>query len=133
MFLVLQQSSRGPATFVQDAAAVALTSSQESVGEMRREYARRREQVVREMTGLPHVRPLPPEGGFFAMLDVREAGLPSDAVRRALLGDAGVAVVHGAVFGPAGEGLLRVSFAVGGDQLANGLVRLRAGLENCLR
>ena len=31
MFLVLQQSSRGPATFIQDAAAVALTGPQDAV------------------------------------------------------------------------------------------------------
>ncbi len=38
MFLVLQQSSRGPATFVQDAAACALTSDQECVRRMAAEY-----------------------------------------------------------------------------------------------
>ena len=32
MFLVLQQSSRGPATFIQDAAAAALTGPQDAVG-----------------------------------------------------------------------------------------------------
>ena len=42
MFLSLQQSSRGPATFVQDAAAVALTGPQDAVEEMRDEYTRRR-------------------------------------------------------------------------------------------
>ena len=42
MLLVLQQSSRGPATFVQDAAAVALSGPQQCVEDMRLEYARRR-------------------------------------------------------------------------------------------
>jgi aspartate/methionine/tyrosine aminotransferase len=45
-----------------------------------------------------------------------------------LLNDAGVAVVHGAAYGPAGEGTLRVSFASGGDTLARGLAKLRDGL-----
>jgi aspartate/methionine/tyrosine aminotransferase len=130
MFLVLQQSSRGPATFVQDAARVALTTSQAPVDEMRREYARRRQQVLKEMAGLPGVRAIPPEGGFFAMVDVRGVGIPSNDLRRTLLCDAGVAVVHGAAFGQVGEGTLRVSFASGGDQLTSGLQRLRAGLAS---
>jgi aspartate/methionine/tyrosine aminotransferase len=71
---------------------------------------------------------LPPEGGFFAMVDARDTGLPSEHIRRRLL-DAGVAVVHGAAYGPSGEGTLRVSFASGGETLTRGLERLRAGLE----
>jgi len=133
MLLVLQQSSRGPATFVQDAAAAALTSPQSSVGDMRREYAARREQVLQATAGLPGVRALSPEGGFFTMLDVRDLGVPSDDLRRRLLTDAGVAVVHGAAFGRMGEGTLRVSFASGGDELTRGLQRLRAGLLECGR
>jgi aspartate aminotransferase len=130
MFLVLQQSCRGPATFVQDAAAVALSGSQAPVEEMRLEYARRRELVARELGGLPKVRVLAPEGGFFAMVDVRETGVPSDEIRRRLLHQQGVAVVHGAAYGPRGEGTLRVSFGSGGQPLARGLERLRAGLAS---
>src|SRR4030095_9640298 len=66
MFLVLQQSSRGPATFIQDAAAVALTGTQEPTVAMQREYATRRAQVITALQGIPNVRVLPPEGGFFA-------------------------------------------------------------------
>ena len=47
MFLVLQQSSRGPATFVQDASAAALTGPQDCVAEMLAEYGRRRSLVIR--------------------------------------------------------------------------------------
>jgi len=39
-----------------------------------------------------------------------------------------VVVVHGAAYGPGGEGTLRVSFARGGDVLARGLGQLREGL-----
>jgi aspartate/methionine/tyrosine aminotransferase len=129
MFLSLQQSSRGPATFVQDAAAVALTGPQDAVDHMRLEYTRRRSLVLDSLSGLRNIRVLPPEGGFFAMVDARETGIPSEQIRRRLLVDAGVAVIHGAAYGPGGEGTLRVSFASGGDTLARGLERLRAGLE----
>jgi aspartate/methionine/tyrosine aminotransferase len=129
MFLSLQQVSRGPATFIQDAAAVALTGTQSCVEEMRAEYTRRRTQVLTALASIPRVAVLAPEGGFFAMVDAREAGVPSGQIRRRLLEEAGVAVIHGAAYGPAGEGTLRVSFASGGGTLSRGLDRLRAGLE----
>jgi len=130
MFLVLQQASRGPATFVQDAAAVALTATQDCVPEMQRLYAARRSQVLSALEHLPRTRVMAPEGGFFVMVDVRDTGIPSNEIRRRLLRDHGVAVVHGSAYGPGGEGTLRVSFASGGDPLAEGLERLREGLSH---
>jgi len=129
MFLSLQQASRGPATFIQDAAAVALSGPQDAVAEMRAEYTRRRRQVLDALATVKRVRALPPEGGFFAMVDARDTGVASDDIRKRLLSDAGVAVVPGAAYGPGGEGTLRVSFASGGDTLTRGLERLRDGLS----
>ena len=128
MLLVLQQASRGPATFVQDAAAAALEGPQDCVESMRAEYARRRTQVIESLSGIGGVTVLEPEGGFFAMVDVRAAGLASNDLRGRLLRDHGVAVMHGAAYGAGGEGTLRVSFASGGSALKEGLERLRAGL-----
>src|SRR5207244_1002647 len=124
----LQQSSRGPATFVQDAAACALRSDQASVRRTAAEYQHRRDEVVKQLTGIPGVVPLVPAGGLFVMVDVRRLGLPSDEIRRYLLREAGVVVIHGSAYGPGGEGTLRVSFAAGGATLERGLERLRAGL-----
>lgn len=128
MFLVLQQSSRGPATFIQDAAAAALAGPQDAVAEMRVGYAARRSQVLQALGGLPRVRVMAPEGGFFAMVDARDTGVASNELRMRLLTEYGVVVAHGAAYGPGGEGTLRVSFATGGDTLARGLERLREGL-----
>jgi aspartate/methionine/tyrosine aminotransferase len=128
MLLVLQQSSRGPATFVQDAATCALSSDQDCVLRMAREYQARRDRVVERLRGIPGVEPLVPEGGLFVMVDVRGLGKPSEDIARFLLRDAGVVVIHGAAYGPGGEGTLRVSFAAGGETLERGLDRLREGL-----
>jgi aspartate/methionine/tyrosine aminotransferase len=128
MFLVLQQSSRGPATFVQDAAACALNSDQECVRRMAAEYQGRRDLVVERLRGIPGIEALVPEGGLFVMVDVRKLGRPSNEVRRFLLQEAGVVVLHGAAYGPGGEGTLRVSFSAGGETLERGLDRLRDGL-----
>ena len=90
---------------------------------MRAEYARRRAEVL--SAGIPM---LAPEGGFFAMADVRGRAESSNEIRKRLLREQGVVVVHGAAYGPGGEGTLRVSFASGGDTLREGLARLRKGL-----
>jgi aspartate aminotransferase len=129
MFLVLQQSSRGPATFVQDAAAAALHGPQECVGQMLAEYTRRRAETVAALSGIPGVTVRPPEGGFFAVPDVAALGRPSDEIRKRLLNEFGVVVIHGSAYGAAGEGTLRVSFAAGGEAMSQGLERLRRGLE----
>jgi len=123
MYLVLAQSSRGPATFLQDAAAEALTGCQVCVTEMVAEYARRRDLAL---SLLPEA--MAPEGGFFTMLDLRRWAIPSNEIRQRLMRDFGVVTVHGSAYGPGGEGTLRVSFASGGDTLAKGLERLAAGL-----
>lgn len=139
MFLLLQQFSRGPATFVQHAAAAALRGDQACVQAMRAEYQERRDRVVRALSGLPvlaipnannlpTITPLVPEGGLFVMLDARGLPMGSDQIRQRLLHDAGVVVIHGSAYGLAGESTLRVSFA-GGADLDEGLKRLREGLQ----
>jgi aspartate/methionine/tyrosine aminotransferase len=129
MLLVLQQSSRGPATFVQDAAAFALRGDQSWVRQQAAEYQARRDLVVSRLQGIAGVVPLVPGGGLFVMVDVRGLGRDDDEVRCFLLREAGVVVLHGSAFGPGGAGTLRVSFAAGGATLQEGLDRLRAGLQ----
>jgi aspartate aminotransferase len=129
MLLVLQQSSRGPATFIQDAGAIALTGPQDCVEQMRQAYSQRREAVLAALDGLRTVEAPAPEGGFFAMVDIGKSGRSSDEARRYLLHEHGVVVAHGSAYGTGGEGMLRVSFASGGDNLSRGLELLRRGLE----
>ena len=128
MLLVLQQSSRGPAMFVQDAGATALTGPQDCVREMRDVYAERRCLVTDALSGRQAVQVMAPDGGFFAMVDISRSGRASDEVRRYLLNDYGVVVVHGSAYGEAAEGTLRVSFGSGGETLSRGLQLLREGL-----
>ena len=95
---------------------------------MTAEYQERRNRVIEQLRGIPGVEPLVPEGGLFVMVDVRGLGMPSDAIRRLLMCEAGVVVIHGSAYGPGGEGFVRVSFATGGEVLEQGLERLRDGL-----
>jgi len=125
MMLAWQQFSRGPATFVQHAAAAALSGDQACVRTMTADYQERRDSVVQALRDIQGVTPLVPQGGLFVMVDVRGLKKSSDEVRRFLLNEGGVVVMHGAAYGKGGEGTLRVSFAAGGETLERGLERLR--------
>ena len=94
---------------------------------MAAEYQARRDRVVGRLRGIPGVEPLVPEGGLFVMVDVRRLGPVLGRSAAVLLHEAGVVVIHGAAYGPGGEGTLRVSFAAGGGTLERGLERLRTG------
>lgn len=129
MLLVLQQCSRGPATFVQAAGVSALSGPQDCVSRMREKYAERRQTSIEALSGVPRIGVIEPEGGFFTMVDISRTGRSSDDTRRFLLNEHGVVVAHGSAYGEAGEGTLRVSFASGGDTLSRGLQLLREGLQ----
>lgn len=128
MRLALQQMSRGPARFVQRAGIAALREAGAEVAAMRAEYAARRDEVATALSGVPRAEVLLPEGGFFALVDVSALQYPTDALAQHLLDRYEVAVMPGSAYGPAGEGLLRVSFAVDRATLREGLGRLAAGL-----
>ena len=63
---------------------------------------------------------------FFAQEPSRE--LTSDDVRRFLLEQHGVVVIHGSAYGVQAKVSCAVSFAAGGTILEQGLARLRSGL-----
>ena len=81
-------------------------------------------QLIESGLGLATVTP---EGAFYTMLDVREFG-PSMKVAEALL-EQRVITVPGAAFGSESEGFLRVSFCADHETLAEGVRRIKRGLE----
>lgn len=81
--------------------------------------------LIREELGL---RAVTPDGAFYTMVDVHEFG-PSMKVAEALL-ETGVITVPGAAFGSESEGYLRVSFCADHDTLAEGVQRIKRGLES---
>lgn len=107
----------------QRAALAALAGPQDHVVAARETYRGRRDAAVELLTtrGVPCVRP---EGAFYLMVDVSTATTDSDAFARRLLAERHVAVAPGSAFGPAGEGMVRVSLAAGTAGLLEGLGRL---------
>jgi aspartate/methionine/tyrosine aminotransferase len=99
------------AEFTQYAAIDALIDRENNTERMVGEFARRREQFARDLNRVPGFRCLPPEGAFYAWVEITGTGMSAEELCRILLEDAGVAAIPGAAFGDAGRDFIRFSFA----------------------
>jgi aspartate/methionine/tyrosine aminotransferase len=99
------------AEFSQYAAIEALKDREGATPRMVGEFAKRREQFIRDLNRIPGFRCLPPEGAFYAWVNVAETGMSAEDLCRILLEEAGVAAIPGAAFGQAGADFVRFSFA----------------------
>jgi aspartate/methionine/tyrosine aminotransferase len=75
------------------------------------EFAKRREQFIRDLNRVPGFRCSPPEGAFYAWVNIAETGMSAEELCRIMLEEAGVAAIPGAAFGAAGVDFIRFSFA----------------------
>ncbi|MCC7023098.1 MAG: aminotransferase class I/II-fold pyridoxal phosphate-dependent enzyme [Thermomicrobiales bacterium] len=112
-----------PSAVSQAAAEAAVRGPQDAVEEMRLAYQRRRD-LVREILGPAGLLPAIPEGAFYAMVDLRPAGIPSRDLSRMLLEEERVAAAPGSTFGDEAEGMVRISLATADDDLAEGCRRI---------
>lgn len=109
---------------VQEAAAAALTESQECVKELNALYESRRNAFI---SGLQEIGwdVKAPEGSFFAWLKVPE-GCSSEEFADHLLEKAHIAVAPGIGFGKYGEGYVRVGLLTSEKRLKEAVERIRA-------
>jgi aspartate aminotransferase len=120
----------------QAAALAAITGPQAPVEEMRLAFDRRRMTMVRLLRGIDGVSAIEPHGAFYAFpnfsaaLGREVAGRPMATtldLADALLDTAKVAIVPGEAFGA--PGYARLSYALGDDDLAEGLERIATALS----
>jgi aspartate/methionine/tyrosine aminotransferase len=115
----------------QRAALAAVSGSLDDVVRMREAFDRRRLRMFELLSALPGVTCLRPEGAFYAypsfegVLGRQIAGRQVDStleLAEVILEEAKVALVPGEAFGT--PGYARLSFALGDDDLEEGMVRL---------
>lgn len=112
-----------PSALSQKAAEAALKGPWEPIEEMRQAYIERRDvawQAAVEQ-GLSVMRT---RGTFYMLLGLGEPGDDSLAMALDMLREARVTVAPGMVFGPGGDGLARISFAVEPDVIREGMRRI---------
>ena len=116
-------------SFVQKAGKAALTGPQDSVDDMVAEFHRRRNRLVEGLNALPGVSCTMPTGAFYAFPNVTGTGMASGDLAKAMLEEAGVAVLSGTAFGRFGEGYLRLSYANSLPNLEKALSQMGAFLD----
>jgi aspartate aminotransferase len=99
------------AEFSQHAAIEALKDRDGATPRMVAEFAKRREQFVRDLNRVPGFRCSAPEGAFYAWVNIFETGRTAEDLCRIMLEEAGVAAIPGEAFGAAGRQFIRFSFA----------------------
>jgi len=99
------------AEFSQYAAIEALKDREGATPRMVREFAKRREQFIHDLNRIPGFRCSPPEGAFYAWVNITETGMSAEDLCRIMLEEAGVAAIAGRAFGAAGADFIRFSFA----------------------
>src|SRR6266576_3080431 len=113
------------AEFTQYAAIEALKDSEGATPRMVAEFARRREQFVRDLNRVPGFRCLPPDGAFYAWVNISDTGVSAEEICRIMLEETGVAAIPGAAFGPAGREFVRFSFASSTATLKEAVERIQ--------
>src|SRR5690606_28697710 len=132
MATIQGQSTTNPSSISQQAAIAALNGPEEEMARMNASFKERHDFFVAGLNQLPGFRCRPGEGTFYAFADVRGAmqalGFADDvAFCDFLLEAALVAGVPGSAFGAPGH--LRLSFAVGRQDLERALERIGQALE----
>jgi len=112
------------AEFTQVAAIEALRDSTGAVDAMVTEYRKRRDLFVAGLNRIPGFRCQPPEGAFYAWVNVDETGVAAHDLASTLLEEAGVAAIAGAAFGSAGKSYLRFSLVGARNLLEEALERI---------
>ena len=107
----------------QMAALEAIRSGNARVEEMRLEYNRRRQLIVRGLNKIG-LNCIEPQGAFYAFPSITSLGLSSEEFAERLLLEEKVLVVPGSAFGSSGEGYVRCCYAVSVDEIQEALARI---------
>lgn len=78
---------------------------------------------------LPGIRPLRPQASFLVWLDCRGLRLPHEELIRLFVDEARLALNDGAMFGPGGEGFMRLNVGAPRSVVREALERLRDALH----
>jgi LL-diaminopimelate aminotransferase len=121
----------GPWLAIQKAGAAALDRAEALVAPVRAELERRRDAGVSALRTAGFVADSP-KGAMYLWVAL-PAEVPSAVFARRSLEEAGVVVLPGSAFGPAGEGYFRIALTVGPARLGEAVARLGEMLERMRR
>ena len=113
--------------FIQKAGVAALTlrEPQEELRSNMKSFRKRRDAIVDGLNTIPGFSCLKPQGAFYVFPNIKDTGKTSKELADTLLEENGVACLPGTVFGDAGEGYLRFSYATSIDIINEAIENMR--------
>ena len=126
---LMEHMVSGVTAMAQRAALAAIEGPQDCVRQMVKTYDKRRLIVHESLNAIDGIRCLKPQSTFYAFPNISSFGLSSWEFAKYLVKEHKVAVVPGSIFGRAGEGYVRLSFASSIEQLQEGIARIKRGVE----
>ena len=130
--IIHQHNTSCATSFVQHGGVTALKAGNEGSQEMVKEYKRRRDYIVEKVNSIEGLSLNAPDGAFYAFINIKELGVSSEEFCNYLLDEECVAIVPGTVFGSAGEGFVRFSYASSYDDIVEGLNRVEKACKHFL-
>ncbi|WP_050615394.1 pyridoxal phosphate-dependent aminotransferase [Bacillus testis] len=129
-------STSNPTTTAQYGAIAAYEGPQDAVEEMRQAFAERLSIIFEQLTSIPGVSCIKPQGAFYLFPNVKEAAIACgyqnvDEFATALLEEALVAVIPGSGFGS--EDNIRLSYATSLEQLEAAVDRISAFVKEKMK
>lgn len=106
----------------------ALKNGNDEMQKMVRDYDRRRHFIIKGLNKIG-LKCFEPKGAFYAFPSIKNTGLSSEEFAEKLLYEQKVITIPGSIFGSAGEGFLRCSYATSQKDIAEALRRINNFLE----
>ena len=122
--IIHQHNTSCATSFVQHGGITALKEGGDASEEMVKEYKRRRDYIVEKVNSIEGFSLNAPDGAFYAFINIKGLGVSSEEFCNYLLDEECVAIVPGTVFGSAGEGFVRFSYASSYEDIVEGLNRV---------
>ena len=116
------------APILSQVAATEALRAQKEVAEMRSEYKRRRDFIVKELNRIGLVTPKP-QGAFYCFPSIENSKISSLDFAKRLLFEEKVALVPGSAFGKEYDSYVRISYANTLDNLKEAIIRIERFLS----
>lgn len=116
-------------TFIQHGAAKGLTEDQGPVEKMLNAFTERSKVISEGLQSIEGMTVAKPTGAFYAFPNVKKFGENCQDVADYLLEEHAIATIAGSVFGPAGEGYIRIAYSCSKEDCERGVERLALALE----
>lgn len=116
-----QHINTNTATFIQKAACEAFKLKTDYLSQYLKQLNERAQYMEIKINKLKRVKVIPPEGGLFGFVNIKNLGIPSDNFCTELLNSKGVATTPGIAFGKSWDDHVRISLAITDDIFFKGI------------